>query len=314
MPDTIGPNEYMRRYSEGNFSVGGHLEKAKGDNLTFSANIESVILGANLGDFTLSGQMDLKYPVFGKEAGIGAYAEMSAAESPFFFANYHSTYAWWDADFKKEFRTHFGGYIDLEMTGTRFQLDVENVANYIYLKNTAGTYTTNDVYAVTQPSYSITAVQHSGSIQILSATLQQNFKLGPLHWDNHITYQLSGNKKIIPLPDLNVFSDLYFKFIYYKRLHMEVGANALYFTRYDAPGYCPAVGMYHLQSDSYIQRVGGYPLITGYVNCSLRGVRFYALYYHANDGQMNNRDSFIVPGYPANPGMFKIGLSWTFYD
>lgn len=313
IPDTLtGTSEYMRRYSEGNFSLGGHMEKAKGNNLTFSADIETVILGTNIGDFDLSGQMKLKYPIWGKETSIGAYANMSAHESPFFYANCHSTYAWWDKDFKKEFRTHFGGFIDMQMTGTKFRLDVENVANYIYLKNNGGIYINGD--GVSQPSYSITADQYDGSIQILSATLQQNFKLGPLHWDNHVTYQLSGNRKIIPLPDLNIFSDLYFKFIYYKRLQMEVGANALYFTRYDAPGYCPAIGMYHLQNDAIIQQVGGYPLMTGYVNCSLRGVRFYVMYYHFNDGLMNNRDSFIVPGYPANPGMFKFGLSWTFYD
>ena len=316
MPDIMstsaGKGEYMHRYNEGDLTIGGRLEKAQGDNLTFRAGIETALLGANIGDFELSGEMELKYPIWGREAKIGAFAEMSAKNAPFFYANMHSAYAWWDGDFKKEFRTHFGGYIDLEMTGTRFQLDVENVANYVYLKNDAGAYVNLD--SVTQPSYSIKAAQYNGSIQILSATLQQNFKLGPLHWDNHITYQLSGNKKVIPLPDLNIFSDLYFKFIYYKRLHMEVGVNALYFTRYAAPGYCPAVGMYHLQNDACTQEVGGYPLLSGYVNCMLRGVRFYIMYYHFNDGLMNNRDSFIVPGYPANPGMVNFGLSWTFFD
>lgn len=313
MPDTIpGTGEYMRRYTESNFSVGGQIEKAQGDNLTFHAGIETVLLGDNLGDFDLSGDMELNYPIWGHDTKIGAYADMSAQESPFFMANQHSTFAWWDGNFKKEFRTRFGGFIDLDLTGTRFQLDVENVANYVYLKNDAGSHINAD--GIAQPSYSITAAQHDGSIQILSATLQQNFKLGPLHWDNHVTYQLSGNRKIIPLPDLNVFTDLYFKFTYYKRLNIEVGANALYFTRYDAPGYCPAVGMYHLQNDGHIQKVGGYPIMTGYANFCLRGVRFYAMYYHFNDGLLNNRDSFIVPGYPANPGMFKIGLSWIFYD
>ena len=313
MPDTIaGAGEYMHRYKESKFYVGGQIERAQGDNLTFRAGIETVFLGASIGDFDLSGEMELKYPIFGKDARIGAYGDMSALDAPFFLTSQHSTFAWWDGDFKKVFSTRFGGYIDLAMTGTRFQLDVENVANYVYLKNDAGEYINAD--GVSQPSYLITAAQHSGSIQILSATLQQNFKVGPLHWDNHITYQLSGNKTIIPLPDLNIFTDLYFKFIYYKRLHMEVGANALFFTRYDAPGYCPAVGMYHLQNSGCTQQVGGYPLLTGYVNCQLRGVRFYLIYYHANDGQMNNRDSFIVPGYPANPGMFKFGLSWTLFD
>ena len=313
MPDTLAAGtEYMRRYTEGNFSIGGQLEKAQGENLTFRAGVETVLLGSDIGEFNLSGEMELKYPLFGKDAVIGAYANLSANNSPFYYESHHSTFAWWDEEFKKEFRTRFGGYMDLEKTGTRIQLDVENVSGYIYLKNDAGAYTNAD--GVKQPSYSITAAQHDGSIQILSASLQQNFKLGPLHWDNQITYQLSGNKDIIPLPDLNVFTDLYFKFVYYKRLHMEVGANALYFTRYNAPGYCPAVGMYHLQNEECMQQVGGYPLITGYVNCQLRGVRFYVMYYHANDGIMSNRDSFIVPGYPANPGMIKFGLSWTFYD
>ena len=125
---------------------------------------------------------------------------------------------------------------------------------------------------------------------------------------------MSGDEDVIPLPALNIFSDLYFKFIYYKRLHMEIGANATYFTRYNAPSYCPAVGMYHLQSSECVQEVGGYPLITGYVNCYIRGVRFYVMYYHANDGLFKNTDSFMVPGYPANPGMLKFGLSWPLFD
>ena len=313
MPDTLAAGtEFMRRYSEGNFVLGAQLQKAQGDNLTFSANIESTVLGASIGDFTLGGHIQLHYPVLGTDAAIGAYGKMSALDAPFFYASQHNTFAWWDKDFKKEFRTHFGGFIDIEKTRTRFQLDVENVANYVYLKNDGGVYVNED--GISQPSYLINAYQHSGSIQVLSASLQQNFKLGPLHWDNNITYQLSGNRKIIPLPDLNIFSDLYFKFVYYKRLSMEVGANALFFTRYDAPGYCPAVGSYHLQNETFTQQVGGYPLITGYVNCNLRSVRFYVVYYHANDGIMDNRDSFIVPGYPANPGMLKFGLSWTLYD
>ena len=313
MPDTLASGtEYLHCYSEGSFFVGGQLQKAQGENLTFSANIETAILGASIGDFELNGQIELRHPVFKQDAKIGGYATMSAMDPAFFMCNYHSTFAWWDEDFKKEFRTGFGGYIDIEKTRTRLQVDVENVANYTYLKNDAGAYVNKD--SVTQPSYLITAAQHSGSIQVLSATLQQDFKLGPLHWDNRITYQLSGSKRVIPLPYLNIYSDLYFKFIYYKRLHMEVGANALYFTRYDAPAYCPAVGMYHLQNEGCTQQVGGYPLLTGYVNCQIRGVRFYIMYYHANYGQMDNRDSFMVPGYPANPAMVKFGLSWTFYD
>lgn len=313
MPDTLGGRgEYMRRYSKGNFSVGASLEKAQGDNLTFKAGAETVLLGQDLGDFILHGEMLLKYPLLGKDARIGANAALTGQAPSFYMQKFHSTFAWWDRDFDKEFKTHICGFIDIEKTGTRLQADVENVAGYVYLANMGSGAVNGD--GITQPTYDIQAFQNSGSIQIVSATLQQNLALGPLHWDNNVTWQLSGNREIIPLPDLNVFSDLYFKFLYAKRLQMEIGANATWFSKYTAPGYCPAAGMYHLQNPAVEQEVGGYPLLTGYVNCNLRGVRFYAMYYHVNDGLLANRNSFIVPGYPANPGMFKFGLSWTFFD
>ena len=131
-------------------------------------------MGASIGDFTLGGQIQLHYPVLGTDAAIGAYGRMSALDAPFFYASQHNTFAWWDKDFKKEFRTHFGGFIDIEKTRTRFQLDVENVANYVYLKNDGGVYVNED--GIPQPSYLINAYQHSGSIQVLSASLQQNFR------------------------------------------------------------------------------------------------------------------------------------------
>ncbi len=315
MPDTIGgdwSNEYMRRWGENNLFVGGHLERKTGENLSFSADAKTVILGDEIGDIKINGRIELNHKLFRKDAELGADVTVSALTPSFFMENYHSTFSWWDNSLDKELRTRIGGWLEIGKTGTRLSVDVESVSNYTYLKNTGIGYDNGSGTEI--PTYNITAVQDNGSIQILSAQLRQNLKAGPLHWDNVVTWQFSGDKDVIPLPALNVFSDLYFKFIYYKRLHMEIGANATYFTRYSAPSYSPAVGMYHLQSSQCIQEVGGYPLITGYLNCYIRGVRFYVMYYHANDGLFNNTDSFIVPGYPANPGMLKFGLSWPLFD
>ena len=35
--------------------------------------------------------------------------------------------------------------------------------------------------------------------------------------------------------------------------------------------------------------------------------------YHINSG-MGNRNSFLVPHYPINSRLLKIGVSWNFYD
>lgn len=313
MPDTIaGGKETYSRENEFDLFAGARLEKSKGDMLHFGTSFETSILGASFGDFSLDGYVDLSSKLFGKKAVLGASASLSSTCSPYFMESYHSTYAWWDNDFDNEFRTGIQAYADIEATGTRIQVDIENIGGYIYLENTAGMYQNGD--GVLQPTYSIKGSQHDGQIQVISASLDQNFKLGPLHWDNSVTWQKSSDSRIIPLPELNVFSDLYLKFVYYKRLSMEIGANCTYFTRYNAPAYCPAVGMYHLQNSECSIKTGDYPLLTGYANCCLRGVRFYVMYYHANYGLMSNNDYFILPGYPANPGMLKFGLSWTFFD
>lgn len=315
MPDTLGTDrsgEYMRRFNMNNLTVGGHIGKESGENLLFSANAETTILGDYMGDFRLDGDVRLSIPIRGRQAHLGANAELSNKTAPFLHRNFHSTFSWWDEDFDRVFRSRIGGFLEIEKTNSRLDINVENISNMVYFENAAGNHTNND--GVSLPVYDIRARQHSGSIQVASATLRQGMKLGPIHFDNLVSYQISSNSRVLPLPALNVNSDLYLKFVYAKRLAMEVGATATYFTEYEAPGYCPATGDFFNQNQQYAVKVGNYPLVTGYVNCELRGVRFYVMYYHANDGIMANRNSFFVPGYPINPGLLKFGINWTFFD
>lgn len=73
---------------------------------------------------------------------------------------------------------------------------------------------TPDAIDPTQTNYKndVAVRQHSGNIQIFSATLRQNFKLGILHLDNEITYQKTSNQDILPLPELVLYHNLYLKF------------------------------------------------------------------------------------------------------
>lgn len=315
MPDTMGTDrngEYMRRYNMNNVVVGAHIAKESGDNLHFAANAQTTILGDYIGDFSLDGNIRLTVPFLQDKVHLGANAEMSNSTAPLLTRKYHSTYSWWDGSFDRIFSTRIGGNADIDRTDTHLSVNVANISNYIYFENTAGNHTNRD--GVSMAMYDIKARQHSGSIQVASAALRQNIAMGPLHFDNTLTYQVSSNQKVLPLPALNINSDLYLKFVYYRRLAMEIGATATYFTEYEAPGYCPATGGYFVQNQQDAIKVGNYPLVTGYVNCELRGVRFYVLYYHANDGLLTNRNSFFMPGYPVNPGLLKMGISWTFYD
>ena len=43
-------------------------------------------------------------------------------------------------------------------------------------------------------------------------------------------------------------------------------------------------------------------------------MRIFLKYQHVNKGLFGNGEYFSAAGYPLNPGMFKIGISWGFYD
>lgn len=92
---------------------------------------------------------------------------------------------------EKEFRTRVEGELNIDRWGTNLRAGVENVKNYTYLNQKA------------------VPEQNSGNIQILSATLKQNFRAGIFHLDNEVTWQKSSNETVLPLPQISVYSNLY---------------------------------------------------------------------------------------------------------
>ena len=85
------------------------------------------------------------------------------------------------------------------------------------------------------------------------------------------------------------------------------------FTKYNAPAYAPGVQQFHLQPTDDLVEIGGYPIVNVYANLHLKRTRIFAMMYHVNAG-MGSANSFLVPHYPINPRLFKIGVSWNFYD
>ena len=94
---------------------------------------------------------------------------------------------------------------------------------------------------------------------------------------------------------------------------VQLGADVRYFSKYDAPAYAPGIQQFHLQSTDNRVEIGGYPIVNVYANLHLKRTRIFAMMYHVNAG-MGKANYFLVPHYPINPRLFKIGISWNFYD
>ena len=317
LTDSLGgtDRDHMHTYRENNILLGGNLKRSTGEAFLFDITAETVLAGTDLGAFRIEGNANLNFRLGKDTVRFRAEGYMKNTNPSFYYRHYHSQHYWWDNDLHKEFRTRLGGSIGIDRWRTRLYAGVENIKNYTYLAGTPYMYP-EDAYFSSSPRSlsSITARQYAKNLQVLSSTLYQDFKLGILHWDNEATVQYSSNQDVLPLPLVNLYSNLYLQFTYAKVLRIQLGGDVRWFSRYYAPDYAPALEQYFVQEGAHHVELGGYPFINAYANFHLKQVRFYLMYHHVTQNALKQTNSFLVPHYPINPRMFKLGFSWNFWD
>ena len=154
--------------------------------------------------------------------------------------------------------------------------------------------------------------QSSDNVSLTSVYARKDFRLGGLHLDNRVLLQWSTNQEVAPVPLLSAFLSYYYEFWVVRNvLRLQIGLDGRYNTRYYAPSYNPALSAYYNQRDV---EVGNYPYMDAFVMGKWKRMRIFLKYQHVNKGLFGNGEYFSAAGYPLNPGMFKIGISWGFYD
>lgn len=319
MTDTLARTPGQRiptDYVENTISVGGQLIKEQGQTLHYNVMGEIALVGEDAGQFQIQGKGDLNFRLFSDTVRLEANAYIKNLNPIFYYRHFHSKHYWWDNnDLSKIMRTRIEGKLSVDRWKTQLKAGVENIKNYTYLDNTSVKYTeTSSGKEVTTYKNDVAVKQNSGNIQVFSAALKQDFKLGIFHLDNEITYQKSSNQDVLPLPELTLYHNLYIKFGLAKKvLQIEMGADVRYFTQYYAPDYAPAIGQFYLQNKETRYKLGGYPLLNGYINLHLKRTRIFIAMYNLIQGQ-GEKSYFLAPHYPLNPRLLKFGLSWNFFD
>ena len=300
-------------YKENILSVGGQLIKEQGKTIHYNVLGEVALIGEDAGQFSVEGQGDLNFRLFGDTVRLEANAYIKNLNPTFYFRHFHSKHYWWDnEDLSKIMRTRIEGKLNIDRWRTQLKVGVENIKNYTYLDNTSIKVT--DKQNEVSFKNNIAVRQHSGNIQVFNAALRQDFKLGILHLDNEVVYQKSSNQQVLPLPDLVLYHNLYIQFGLAKRvLNIELGADVRYFTQYYAPDYAPAIGQFYLQNPETRFKLGGYPLVNAYLNLHLKRTRIFVQMYNLIQGT-GEKSYFLAPHYPLNPRILKVGLSWNFFD
>lgn len=301
--------EIAKAYNEHNLSIGGQLIKSQGKTLHYDATLETWLTGKDAGQMKIDADADVNFALFGDTVRLQASGFFHRLSPTFYYRHYHSKHFWWDNDdMSKIIHTRIEGKFGYEKTKTTVRVAFDNIKNHTFF---AMGYNVTDDFGRTGNTLSV--VQKSGAISLLTLELQQKLKLGPLHWDNVITYQKSSDDMALPVPDLNIYTNLFLRFKIARVLKCDFGADARFFTKYYAPDYSPALGQYAVQTGNNRTEVGNYPIVNVYANFHLQRTRFFVMMSHINAGQ-GKPDYFLAPHYPLNQRIFRFGVSWNFYN
>lgn len=301
--------EIAKTYNEHNLSIGAQLIKSQGKTLHYDATLETWLTGKDAGQMKIDADADVNFALFGDTVRLQASGFFHRLNPTFYYRHYHSKHFWWDNDdMSKIIHTRIEGKFGYEKTKTTVRVAFDNIKNHTFF---AMGYNVTDDFGRTGNTLSV--VQKSGAISLLTLELQQKLKLGPLHWDNVITYQKSSDDMALPVPDLNIYTNLFLRFKIARVLKCDFGADARFFTKYYAPDYSPALGQYAVQTGNNRTEVGNYPIVNVYANFHLQRTRFFVMMSHINAGQ-GKPDYFLAPHYPLNQRIFRFGVSWNFYN
>lgn len=299
----------LEKYNEHVLSVGGQLSKQEGKTLHYNAVAEIGLTGVDAGTLAIDGNVDVNIPFLGDTLQVRGDAFFHRETPSFYYRNYHARHLWWENDLDKTIHTRIMGTLSFPKTRTKLRVAVDEIKNYTYFSQS---------YDITEEGLRtgvmVTPMQESGGINLLTAQLEQNFRLGILNWENQFTYQHSSKESVLPVPAFNAYTNLYIKFKVVKVLNVDLGADMRYFTSYEAPDYSPYMGQYTVQGNGENNvKIGNYPIVNVYANVHIKHTRFFVMMSHINAGQ-GDKNYFFAPHYPMNERVFRIGVSWNFFN
>ena len=301
-------------YNEHNLSFGAQLSKKQGKTFHYDAIAETWLTGEDAGQLKIEGSADLNFKLFGDTLTLIANGFFYRLNPTFYYRHYHSRHAWWDnTNMSKILHSRIQGILNYQKTRTTLRVAVDEIKNYTYFVSS------HTITSGKRVNHAITVNQNSGAIHLLTASLSQDFTFGPLNWESVITYQNSSNKTVLPVPTLNLYSNVYLRFKIAHVLRCDFGADVRYFTKYYASDYVPSLGQYAVQtntnttgSDSRVE-IGNYPVVNVYANFHLKHTRFFIMMSHLNAGT-GKKNYFYTPHYPLNQSILRFGLSWNFFN
>lgn len=313
--DSLGRfgEEIWNEETKTKLGIGAIVSKRKGEHLQFNFNGEYFFKDEKNtgGTYKVSGDVKSQFNIGRNLFAVHLNALRENYCPDYFEEHYFGNRLQWNNDFDNQSKTVLEGSVGAEKIylykendssfiskvapelGLTFKVNETTLGNYVYWGTDA------------------TPKQTSSTISITNLTLQEKLKFWYLHFDNELTLQYhNADSYILDLPTLCLYSNLYLKTKpLFKALTLQLGVDLRYNTKYYAPAYMPATGMYYAQNQI---ELGDYPYYDAYLSFHLRTIRFFFEYSHLNRIWTNNNNYLVTPGYALDPNYIKLGVSVNF--
>ena len=149
-------------------------------------------------------------------------------------------------------------------------------------------------------------------MSVLTASINKEFVLGPLHLDNKVLFQLSSNQEVLPLPSVALNLKYYIEMNLGKgAMRMQAGINGFYNTAWYSPAWNPALGVFHNQNEC---KYNNGPYFDAFINMQWKRACLFVKYENAGQGwPMKSFDYFSAHHYINTQRGLKLGIYWPFY-
>ncbi len=261
----------------------------------WGADVKYYPSGYRSGDFELNARIALTAKLRGRPITLSGRFSQTKRSPSYWENNLFSNHYVWSNSFNQEDETRLE--VSLKIPDYAFEVGFwQGLVN-------------NKIYYDAQSH----VAQSSDAISLTSLYARKDFRLGGFHFDHRVLLQWSTNQEVIPVPLCSAFLSYYYECWVERNkvLRLQIGVDGRFNTSYYAPSYNPALATFYNQRE---YEVGDYPYLDVFLTAKWKRMRIFLKYQHVNCGLFGNGQYFTAAGYPQNPGMFKMGISWGFYD
>lgn len=248
--------------------------------------------GYYLGDLEIAANLALSLYPIRDGIHLKLHGETSLQEPDYYQENLYFNHHQWENSFSKTSKTKLEATLEIPYTQTKASVGYALINNMVYYD------------AQSQ-------VQQSGSaVHTMAASLEQNLRIWAFHFDHKLVYQMTSDDTVLPLPKFTANLRYYVQFpIVRNVLDVQIGANAIFYTKYYIQSFSPDLGVFYNQRT---YEWGNNPYIDLFVNAQWKTASIFVKYTDAFDGLVE-KGYFSAANYIRPAKAFKFGITWPFY-